>query len=44
MAGHFGLVSGDFVFDAERHWKATGRQIDHGLPVVGSGLSKGDPG
>ena len=40
MAGHFGLVIGDFVFDAERHRKATGRQIGHGLPVVGSGLTK----
>ena len=40
MAGHFGLVIGDFVFDAARHRKATGRQIGHGLPVVGSGLSK----
>ena len=40
MAGHFGLVIGDFVFDAARHRKATGRQIGHGLPVVGSGLTK----
>ena len=31
-----GLVIGDF----ERHRKATGRQIGHGLPVVGSGLTK----
>ena len=35
-----GLAIGDFVFDAERHQKATGRQIGHGLPVVGSGLTK----
>ena len=35
-----GLVIGDFVFDAEGHRKATGRQIGHGLPVVGSGLTK----
>ena len=40
MAGHSGLVIGDFVFDAAKHRKATGRQIGHGLPVVGSGLSK----
>ena len=40
MAGDFGLVIGDFVIDAARHRKATGRQIGHGLPVVGSGLTK----
>ena len=34
------LVIGDFVFDAKRHRKATGRQIGHGLPVVGSGSTK----
>ena len=35
-----GSVIGEFVIDAGRHQKATGRQIGHGLPVVGSGLTK----